>query len=233
MQKEQEKEEHDFQNFFSEIPEICRKPTLRTSKNKVTFNEDYIHMNNLECSPEFGAKASSLCRVDSWKIQNREHSNKAQPCTSTKLTFREMIKKDSESFENENEESQNKSFKITDLEVQANSKLELIDFEGNLISEKRLLINAAGLSKGGLRSISDGLVNFGPTKCDRNGKIINDYLLNIQSKHPSPIYFQIRFSLAEKRYYLCCERAEDEVVILFMKLNTPFVSEFFIMLETL
>lgn len=112
---------------------------------------------------------------------------------------------------------------ITDIEVQSNKKLELIDSEGLVIAEKKLLINAGGLCKGGLRNCKDGWTHFGPAKKDRNGNIINDYLLSIQTKHSVPTIFKIFFNRTEKQYYLSCEHSEDDLIILFVKLEKPFV----------
>lgn len=115
---------------------------------------------------------------------------------------------------------------VTDIEVQSNKKLELIDTEGLVISEKKLLINAGGLCKGGLRNCKDGWTNFGPAKKDRNGNIINDYILSIQTKHSVPTIFKIFFNRIEKQYYLFCEHSEDDLIILFVKLEKPFVNLF-------
>ncbi len=112
--------------------------------------------------------------------------------------------------------------KVTDIEVQSNKILELIELDGSSIPEKKILINAGGLVKGGFRNAKDGYSYFGLSKKNRLGQIVNDYLLNIQSKYNISTIFKIFFNRLDKKYYLSCDSIEDDTIVLFIKLDKPF-----------
>jgi len=112
--------------------------------------------------------------------------------------------------------------KVTDIEVQSNPKLELIEVEGNIIAEKKLLMNAGGLVKGSLRNAKDGWTYFGLVKKGTNGEIANDYILNMQAKVPANTIFKLFFDRMRKEYYLTSGNSTDEMIIVFVKLVKPF-----------
>ena len=93
---------------------------------------------------------------------------------------------------------------ITDIDVQQNSIITLEELNGELLKDKIIKINAAGLVTGGLRRKKDGVTNFGPIS-EQNGNVINDYVINIPQNlnEVIPTLFSINFNLLEKTYYLC------------------------------
>lgn len=222
-----DKEEHDFSNFFHSQQDASRKPTL-IMNNKVSFNDEIKVFPSENSSPEFGLKSrirdDSIRKLSALSMEEEVKAKGPLNACSSKLTFKNLNKNSDEDFE-ETENELTAACKITDLEIQSNKQVELVDAEGSLIAEKSLLINAGGLSKGGLRKTQDGWVYFGPIKRDKQNKVVNDYILNIQCKSKCTTVFKINFSRLDNKYYLCCDHSEDELVIIFMKLESPFVSK--------
>lgn len=93
---------------------------------------------------------------------------------------------------------------VTDIDVQQNPTLILEEINGDLLNNKEILINAAGLTTGGLRKTKDGITNFGPIS-EQNGVVINDYIIHLPGNLNEVIQtlFSVNFNLEEKMYYLC------------------------------
>lgn len=92
---------------------------------------------------------------------------------------------------------------ITDIIVQQNPTLELEEVSGDLLKDKLITINAAGIVNGGLRGKRDGFTYFGPHQ-SQNSVIINDYLINLPNNIEAtiPTLFNINFNLSAKNYFL-------------------------------
>lgn len=117
---------------------------------------------------------------------------------------------------------------VTDIEVQSNPKLELVDSDGKLIPEKTLVMNAGGLVKGGFRNAKDGSTIFGLSKKNNQGEVVNDYQLNLNAKSSTNSVFKIIFDRDKKAYFLSPIQGNqiDEMIIIFVKIEKPFVSSF-------
>ena len=84
---------------------------------------------------------------------------------------------------------------VTDIDVQQNPTLILEEINGDLLNNKEILINAAGLTTGGLRKTKDGITNFGPIS-EQNGVVINDYIIHLPGNLNEVIQtlFSVNFS---------------------------------------
>lgn len=103
--------------------------------------------------------------------------------------------------------------------------LELTELEGNLLEGKKLMINASGLVHDSLRNAKDGWTNFG-FKSKRThvpNTSNNDYLLNLDTTVNVDTIFKVYFDRVQKQYYLNCENTGSDLVIVFVKLEKPFV----------
>jgi len=129
-----------------------------------------------------------------------------------------------------------KDIVITDLEVQRNKKLELVETKGNILGGRIVEINASGVVNG-LRNKRDGSTLFGHLKYDNNRvriiltkNHINDFILNMDQINES-IYtmFKIEFDKGmisltyqfnkdDEKYYLTGESKG-----LFIHLDNKFV----------
>lgn len=111
---------------------------------------------------------------------------------------------------------------VSENEIQSNKVIILEETNGNLLNDKKLLINAAGLVNGGLRRRKDGITNFGPVE-ELNSTIINDYLINLPPNliETIPTLFSIKFNTSDKAYYLSPSFTDaHENVVLFILIDS-------------
>ena len=119
---------------------------------------------------------------------------------------------------------------ITDIDVQENPKLELIDVEGNLLNKQRVEINASGIictdnkSLIKQRSNRDGCCYFGFSNSNNiTDKKKLDYILNINSNNlSSNLLFKIYFSKSFKQYFISSNIAEEDKTIVFVRIENKF-----------
>lgn len=91
------------------------------------------------------------------------------------------------------------SIVITDNIINQSDSLEIKDEIGSLFRGQKIIINAAGIFKGGLRQRRDGVTVFGA----QNGTNNIDFDLNIRyNKDKSNIIFKIEFNQENMTYFL-------------------------------
>lgn len=91
------------------------------------------------------------------------------------------------------------SIVITDNIINQSDSLEIRDEIGSLFRGQKIIINAAGIFKGGLRQRRDGVTVFGA----QNGTNNIDFDLNIRyNKDKSNIIFKIEFNQESMTYFL-------------------------------
>lgn len=111
--------------------------------------------------------------------------------------------------------------KITDIEVQENPKLELVEVEGKALSGQRLEINASGMSKNSLRNAKDGQTLFGI----RNQSLhsignANDFVLSINGNSSTITLFRIFFDRNLKKYFIHSQVGEVDKTVVFLRLDS-------------
>ena len=247
--KKKESGEANFSTYFNEIK---NNDNLVKNKVDVVKGENFIYYENDDKPEEISNELNNIKQLSFVNPENKLSSNSQLKFKSevsgiysnqlSRLTFAALNSFPTEEINNnqiieENSSNTNTNNlsnfqrnplitqnieKITDIEVQSSKILELIDIDGNAIQEKRLLINASGLIKGGFRNANDGFTFFGLSKKSRGVIVINDYVLNINSKYNIGTVFKIFYNRTDKKYYLSCDAVEDDMIILFIRISKAF-----------
>lgn len=227
------------EKIHSNIPDLKKKETILKSSSKIYPKKSVI---NSKFSPAFQTNnefmTNNLSSINSPYINNKKITNNqtinlnnnnlntTNNLVPGNLTYYGSPQHGILSSNTNYNLNSNFNVIVTDIEVQSNSKLELVDTEGKVIPEKTLLINAGGLVKGGFRNTKDGSTLFGLSKKNNQGEIVNDYQLNLNAKSSSNTVFKIVFDREKKTYFLSPIQGNqiDEMIIIFVKIEKPFVS---------
>lgn len=212
----------------------------KTQANKISSNNNNNNSNNYKNKPLL--KKNSICLDKKYTNNSVFNLSEIKNSTPSNKNLLSNTNLENVNINYDIKAKKNNSNKIiTDLDIQSNNKLEIIDYESKLIAEKSLLINASGLVKGSLRNSKDGCTYFGLGKKNSSGDIACDYVLNlnytsnINNKKGSLFsstnctLFKVFFEKENKGYYLSptYNSCNEDLFIIFVKLEKPFVSHIY------
>lgn len=200
-------------------------PKVTQYSNPIAFNnnitQSYNNINSFKNNPQFQNNLIQLSKLNN--ISN--HLNTGNIFNANGNIVNNSNNQNLVNNDNLNLPNLELNSKVTDIEVQENPKIELVELEGKLIPDKSLVFNAGGLVKGSLRNAKDGITYFGLMKKNIHGEIVNDYILNFHSKSSINTVFKVFFNRQQRKYFLgSVGNIIEEMVIVFVKIEKPFVS---------
>lgn len=231
-QEPKEPKNIDFQDFFdigvethSNTPTTTKALSKAYTKRHFQETDSKTNNSNKELVPVQEKRDSKSKIKDTIEKQEKDKDLSDSAFSQSKRNNNTINNSHSNNPKKFNESNQVSHF--TDIDVQENPKLELLEYEGKILNGLRIEILASGMSKYSERNAKDGVSFFGFKTFESNQVSHNlplDYVLNIESDNTTTnVLFKIFFDKPSKKYYISSNIGEGDKTIVFVKIENPFV----------